>query len=119
MTRLALLALAVFLAGPADAHGWYTGQHSPNGHGRCCDETDCGSVDPRKVRCAADGCTVTLGVGDLGLVTRAGRYWFPGQPMPSPDMQMHACYWPTGGEQDQTPPGYVGVLRCLWWGGGA
>ena len=114
-----VLAAAMLAASPASAHDWYSAKRDPSTGYLCCSGADCAPIDPRKVSCGPDGCTLTLEPGDTATVVRAGRYWFQGQPQPSPDMGMHACYFPNGTEQRDTPEGFIGVLRCLWWGGGA
>ena len=114
------LTLAVMLAAsPAGAHSWYTGEHAPGTGYRCCSGADCAPIDPRKVSCDRQGCTLTLEPGDMPTVAVAGKYRFFGEPSISPDLGSHACYFPPGVEQGKTPPGFIGVIRCLWLGAGS
>lgn len=112
-----ILIAALFLAGTADAHSWYTGRESPHGFGGCCSGVDCGEIRPEQLRCGPDGCRVWLNAGDTPTVRTAGWYWFPGAPEAAEDMAAHVCFVPAGREQATKPEGFIGVLRCVFWGG--
>jgi hypothetical protein len=105
------IAVSGFLAAPADAHEWYTGQKNEEGRG-CCGGQDCGPINPAAVKMITPThWQITIAPGDIGTHPKGGEIVlnFHGNPGLSPDGNFHACAMKSDIQ--------LGTARCLFVGG--